>query len=422
MVSLAGSGGIFISYRREETAAQAGRLYDHLSDHFGEDRVFMDIDSIAIGTDFTKAVIEAISGCNVLLALIGRHWSVITDNKGIRRIDYPEDFVRVEIETALQRDIRVVPVLVDGAVLPQAADLPLSLRPLVRRQALDLTHTGFRSEVARLIAAVNEVFEGQPAEAKAIDRLWQRASETPWQFRPTKESLEPVAAVLLPQERVLGACKLSFTLAADCCFTVTSRNLYFSTGKTNVHWSGLREATPSRFCIGDRALKIPLAAVDACAITNNVFTLQIRGEPAITFNHLPWNARNTNLWVQKFFELGRTGDVPKTPSRASVTQQGRWNLELEDRSFNKLTLRLSSGGEVHYITYNYGIRAPLETITVDGEKALSKYIIAGEYPLSELASKLGTDVTITVSARINFAHAPKSIILKVGTQILRYEP
>src|SRR6516225_9031338 len=153
MSSHGGRGGIFISYRREETAAHAGRLYDRLSDHFGEDRVFMDVDSIAIGADFTKAITEAVSGCSILLALIGRHWSAVTDPKGIRRIDYPQDFVRVEIETALQQDIWVVPVLVDRAVLPQAADLPPSLRPLIRRQALELTHTGFRSEVSRLVAA-----------------------------------------------------------------------------------------------------------------------------------------------------------------------------------------------------------------------------------------------------------------------------
>lgn len=160
-------GGIFISYRREETAGQAGRLYDHLSDRYGEARVFMDVDSIAIGTDFTKAVIQAVSGCTILLALIGRHWSSITDTRGIRRLDYPQDFVRVEIETALQRDIRVVPVLVDGAALPQAAELPPGLRPLVARQALELTHTGFRSEVSRLIAAVDDVLGAKPGRSAA---------------------------------------------------------------------------------------------------------------------------------------------------------------------------------------------------------------------------------------------------------------
>ena len=122
-------------------------------------------------------------------------------------------------------------------------------------------------------------------------------------------------------------------------------------------------------------------------------------------------------------ELSRTAEAPRTSSRATVAQQGRWKLELEDHSFSKLTFRLSSGGEVHYITYNYGLRTPgLETITVDGKKAISKYTIAGEYPLSVLASEVGSDVTITVRARINFARAPKSIILKVGNQVLTYEP
>jgi hypothetical protein len=176
MSSLRGRGGIFISYRREETAGQAGRLYDHLSDHFGEDRVFMDIDSIAIGTDFTKAVIEAVSGCSILLALIGRHWSAITDTKGIRRIDYPHDFVRVEIESALQRDIRVVPVLIDGAALPQANDLPPSLRPLVRRQAVELSHTGFRSQVSRLVAAVDEVLGVGPGRSGETPKIAARGA------------------------------------------------------------------------------------------------------------------------------------------------------------------------------------------------------------------------------------------------------
>jgi hypothetical protein len=163
--SVRGRGGIFISYRREETAANAGRLYDRLSERFGEDHVFMDVDSIDIGVDFARAVIEAVVRCNILLALIGRDWSAVTDSKGKRRIDDPDDFVRIEIETALQRDIRVVPVLVDGAALPQANDLPPSLQPLIRRQALELSHAGFRSEISRLVAAVDEVIEAEPGRS-----------------------------------------------------------------------------------------------------------------------------------------------------------------------------------------------------------------------------------------------------------------
>jgi len=156
-------GGIFISYRREETAGQAGRLYDRLSGRFGAGRVFMDVDSIAFGMDFVQAVTEAVAGCDVLLALIGRQWTAVADGRGRRRIENPDDFVRVEIEAALARDIRVVPVLVEGAVLPDAGDLPPELRPLVRRQALVLTHAGFGAEVSRLIAAIDQVLGTGPS-------------------------------------------------------------------------------------------------------------------------------------------------------------------------------------------------------------------------------------------------------------------
>jgi hypothetical protein len=153
------SRGIFISYRREETAANAGRLYDRLSGRFGEYRVFMDIDSIAIGTDFANAIADAVSSSYILLVLIGRNWLAVTDSRDRRRIDDPNDWVRIEIETALQRDIPAVPVLVDGATLPQADELPPPLRPFLRRQAFELSHTSFRSDVEHLITLIDELIK-----------------------------------------------------------------------------------------------------------------------------------------------------------------------------------------------------------------------------------------------------------------------
>jgi hypothetical protein len=159
MSSLQSGGVIFISYRRDDTAPYAGRLYDRVSDRFGEERVFMDVDSIAIGLDFARVINEAVSASSVLLVLIGRNWLAATDSQGRRRIDNLDDFVRVEIETALKRDIRVVPVLVEGAGLPKATDLPPSLRSLAGRQAIELSHSGFGAEVTRLIAAVSQALE-----------------------------------------------------------------------------------------------------------------------------------------------------------------------------------------------------------------------------------------------------------------------
>src|SRR5215472_267 len=126
-------GRIFMSYRREETAYPAGWLFDRLVDHFGREQVFKDVDSIELGDDFAEVITTAVESCEVLLALIGNRWLTATGRDGRRRLDDPHDFVRLEIEAALTRNVRVIPVLVAGAQMPQAEDLPASLTRLVRR-------------------------------------------------------------------------------------------------------------------------------------------------------------------------------------------------------------------------------------------------------------------------------------------------
>src|SRR6266508_306274 len=111
----AAAGRIFISYRREETAYPAGWLYDRLADRFGGGQAFKDVDSIQLGDDFVEVITSAVGSCDVLLALIGDEWLTITDEDGQRRLDDPNDFVRLEIEAALTRNVRVIPILVDGA-------------------------------------------------------------------------------------------------------------------------------------------------------------------------------------------------------------------------------------------------------------------------------------------------------------------
>jgi hypothetical protein len=145
------SGRIFISYRRQETAYPAGWLYDRLAARFGEDQVFKDVDSIAPGDDFIEVITSAVGSCDVLLAVIGNHWLTITDEDGRRRLDNPNDFVRLEIESALQRNVRVIPILVDGASMPRTSDLPSSLTALVRRQALELSPNQFSFDTSRLL-------------------------------------------------------------------------------------------------------------------------------------------------------------------------------------------------------------------------------------------------------------------------------
>ncbi len=102
----------FISYRRNDSASNAGRIYDHLINHFGQGQVFMDVDTIRPGLDFVEVVQEAVGSCDALIAVIGREWLGASEESGRRRLENPEDLVRLEIATALERDIRVIPVLV----------------------------------------------------------------------------------------------------------------------------------------------------------------------------------------------------------------------------------------------------------------------------------------------------------------------
>lgn len=142
---------LFISYRREDAANDAGRLAEHLRGHFGRDDVFIDVDTVDYGVDFVERIQQAVGGCDVLLAVIGRGWLSAADQAGRRRLDDPDDFVRLEIRTALERNIRVVPVLVQRTSMPKAGELPADLAGLLRRNAVELRETQFPRDVDALI-------------------------------------------------------------------------------------------------------------------------------------------------------------------------------------------------------------------------------------------------------------------------------
>jgi hypothetical protein len=163
----AASGRIFISYRREETAYPAGWLYDRLTDRFTGGQIFKDIDSIKLGDDFVEVINGAVGSCDVLLALIGDRWLTVTDEHGRRRLDDPDDFVRLEIEAALTRNVRVIPILVEGARMPRADELPPSLARLVRRQALELSPARFEFDTGRLLKVLDDALAQAQAQREA---------------------------------------------------------------------------------------------------------------------------------------------------------------------------------------------------------------------------------------------------------------
>jgi len=145
---------IFISYRREDAPANARLIYERLKEWFGDGNSFMDVEQIELGDDWKHVLDQRVTRCDALLALIGPRWLTTANSDGRRRLDDPEDFVRWEIRAALTRGKRVIPVLVDGAPLPRAGDLPPDLAPLARLQAQTVTHATFDRDVETLIEAV----------------------------------------------------------------------------------------------------------------------------------------------------------------------------------------------------------------------------------------------------------------------------
>ena len=147
-------GSIFLSYRREDSEGQAGRLYDDLVAVFGSDSVFMDVAAIQPGRDFRKSIDQSLNSCGVFLSLIGKSWLTAKDTSGQRRLDDPADFVRIETGAALKRDIPVIPVLVQGASAPKPDQLPDDLKELAFRNAVELTHPRWDSDIQVLIEAL----------------------------------------------------------------------------------------------------------------------------------------------------------------------------------------------------------------------------------------------------------------------------
>jgi hypothetical protein len=150
------SGRVFISYRREETADITGRIYDRLVERFGKEQVFKDVDSMPLGVDFRRHLQQVVGTCDVVVAVIGGDWLTAVDADGSRRLDNVKDFIRIELDAALQRDIPVIPLLVRGAAVPVEHDLPGPLAPLAFRHAITVRpDPDFHRDMDRLIEGID---------------------------------------------------------------------------------------------------------------------------------------------------------------------------------------------------------------------------------------------------------------------------
>lgn len=149
---------VFISYRRDDSNDVVGRIYDHLALKFGAEKIFKDVDSIPLGEDFREIIEKSVQSCDVILVVIGTKWLESENGLGQRRIDSPDDFVRIEIEAGLKRKISVVPVLVAGASMPKYEQLPLALKDLAFQNGLNVrSDPDFKNDLYRLNKYLMEV-------------------------------------------------------------------------------------------------------------------------------------------------------------------------------------------------------------------------------------------------------------------------
>ena len=220
---------VFVSYRRSDSADIAGRLFDRLSERIGKENIFKDVDSIPLGRDFRAVIEQAVGSCSALIALIGKSWLSCADKAGRRRLDHDEDYVRIEVSTALKRGIPVIPVLIGATTLPKAADLPAEIQELAFRQGMPLRgDPDFQNDAMRLIEAL-ESYLGPREE----NRLLQASFQFGIELRPIDGSKradlgEPHGIVYL------SGCRFSITLS-----NTGKMPLVISSMKAEVKWEDL---------------------------------------------------------------------------------------------------------------------------------------------------------------------------------------
>jgi hypothetical protein len=161
---------VFISYRRQTAPGEARALFNDLASRLGKSSVFMDVDSIALGRDFRSVLRKTLESCDLMLVVIDKNWVEAKDEEGKTRLKNPNDFVRMEVEAALKRDIAVTPILVEGARMPTAEELPREIEDLAYRNAFELTHNRWESDVQELVRRLDLV-PPERAEIRSLDRL-----------------------------------------------------------------------------------------------------------------------------------------------------------------------------------------------------------------------------------------------------------
>ena len=191
---------VFINYRRGDTAGEARALFTELAAILGKNSVFMDVDAIALGRDFREVVRERLESCDLMLALVGRNWVHAKNPAGQRRLEDPDDLVRLEIDAALKRNIPVTPILVQGAQMPTVAELPKEIESFAYRNGFELSHNRWESDVQEMIKRLGLSKQRDPREIRDIET----ERKTPREQKPTRKPWPTIVAVSVVAIALLG--------------------------------------------------------------------------------------------------------------------------------------------------------------------------------------------------------------------------
>jgi hypothetical protein len=340
---------IFICYRRDDSAGHTGRLRDALAAEFGPDRIFRDLDTIRPGDDFVKAMSGGIASCQVFLAVIGRSWLTAAAPGGVRRLDSPSDHVCAELAEALRSGVRVIPVLVQRASMPAAADLPESIRALADRNAIELDDDGWQSDVTRLAEAIRRDVGG---------RMPARTAST----RPSRGRWVAALAGLV----VLAALGIAVFNRLGGGTPSSSGGTERAPGRTTTTGGGRGRATGSNGFVAETKATLPRggeAAVGSLVYELLEASVGARGrERALDLrirvaNHGRYDA---NFWDASFrLQIGGETYAPDSGLNevvaAESTRENSVTFALPAAA-SAATLRITNGGETGEIPLDLAVR------------------------------------------------------------------
>jgi len=265
---------IAISYRRSDTAAMSGRVFDRLAAHYGRHNVFMDIDNIPIGSDFRAHIGETLRRTDVVLAVVGAAWLGAQDD-GKPRIHEENDPVRVEIETALARGAPVIPVLVDGAKMPDAASLPQSFGSFAFLNAAEVaTGRDFDGQIGRLIAAIDSAAAVEIDHTASIYAASKAAARSRLLLDATRYFVTPLILLLVAHFLVVVA--LDWNIVYLRLAAVIAPLIF---GAALSWFAGRGAGTACAF-----ALALGLVATAAMTVSESLAT----GDPLLPQSRLEW--------------------------------------------------------------------------------------------------------------------------------------